>query len=413
MKDTRKTLFSVYFVIFLDNFGFSLLFALLGPLILLPSYGLVGPEASTHVKEILLALVYAVFPLTQFFGSPILGDLADQFGRKKVFYLTIGGGVVGYLLSGVAIALHSISFLLFARLLTGFFAGNLSIALASLADLSPTVALRAKNYGKVSALLGISWVLAMIVGGYLADPEVLGVHGPALVFLFTGLLSIVNFLAIAKWFHETHERKGAFRLDLLGGVRHALAALKLREVRLYYAVYFFWILGWGMTIQWFSPYSIQHYHPTILVITAAMVLFGIAWTIGGSWVNTLLLKRFSSLQLVLGGLLLSALLILLCGMGESYLLFSLVYSAGSLVSAFTMSNAMNLISTSASAAIQGKIMGISQSVMACGWIVNGLLALLLPNMESLFFRCALFLFIAFLFCLAQGIRKKKSAGGAS
>jgi len=89
MSSERKELFPIFFVVFMDNFGFSMLFTLLAPLLLLPEYGMDVAHLSLWVRNVLLAITFGVFPLTQFFGSPIIGDFADHFGRKKALYITV------------------------------------------------------------------------------------------------------------------------------------------------------------------------------------------------------------------------------------------------------------------------------------------------------------------------------------
>ncbi|MCK4934792.1 MAG: MFS transporter, partial [Simkaniaceae bacterium] len=187
MTKIKTSLLPVYFVFFLDNFGFGLVFAIFGPLILNPEFGMLSPGMTAGERNIFLGILFAAFPLTQLFGAPIVGDIADRFGRKKAFYITILGTTLGYILSGAAITFHSYSFLFFSRLVTGFFAGNLSICLASIADLSPDEESRAKNYGMISTLGGVSWILSMLIGGFLSDPKALTFANPSIPFFLTAI----------------------------------------------------------------------------------------------------------------------------------------------------------------------------------------------------------------------------------
>lgn len=161
----KDTLLPVYFVLFLDNFGFAVIFATFGPLFHNPEYGMVSAEMSAGLRNVMLAYSFIVFPLGQFFGSPFLGDIADQFGRKKAFYITIGGTTLGHIFTGIFISTNSFFLLILSRLLTGFFAGNLSICLASIADLSPDERSRSKNFAMIVIVTGISWMIAMLMGG--------------------------------------------------------------------------------------------------------------------------------------------------------------------------------------------------------------------------------------------------------
>ena len=144
-KSRKRSLFTVFTIAALDNYGFGIAFILFAPLMLTPSYGMLPLDASIGYRNVMLGVLFAAFPIAQLFGAPIFGDFADRFGRKKALYLTVVGTTLGYFLSGVAIELHAIWFLVFTRAITGFFAGNLSICLASIADLSPGEKERAKK----------------------------------------------------------------------------------------------------------------------------------------------------------------------------------------------------------------------------------------------------------------------------
>ncbi|MCB1085230.1 MAG: MFS transporter, partial [Chlamydiia bacterium] len=215
MKSHSKLeLLPIYFVLFIDNFGFAIIFATFGSLFIDPSYGFISSATPPVMRNIMLGVALALFPLGQFVGAPFLGDIADHFGRKRAFYITILGGVLGFLLSGLAIFLHSYTLLILTRLLTGFFSGNLSICLASIADLSPDEKTRAKNFSIIIITTGLSWMIAMLTGGYLSNPNLSKHFNPALPFFVTALLSFISFLTILVFYKETHagEKKIHFNL---------------------------------------------------------------------------------------------------------------------------------------------------------------------------------------------------------
>jgi DHA1 family tetracycline resistance protein-like MFS transporter len=377
MKTRNFSLFSLYFVIFMDNFGFAILFSILGPLILLPEYGVIGSGISEGMKNAILAISYGVFPLTQFFGAPIIGDIADHYGRKKALYITTLGVTIGYFLSALGVFYHSIALIIISRFLSGFFAGNLTVCLAAIADLSKDPTVRAKNFSNVTALFGISWVLSMVIGGYFSNPDFLKAGGPILGFLITGFLSLVNFFAIWFYFKESSTKKEHYRFTLLGGIKNIIHVAELKRVRLLFVAYLFWVVGWGISIQWFPPYSIEKYDVSVADITLWMIVLGIAWIVGSSLLNRWLLKKFNSLVIANIGIILLVLFILAAALIKQYILFALFYSMAALFSALAMSNIMNLISTGVAMNIQGKTMGLSQSMMALGWIIAAIIAVAL------------------------------------
>jgi len=409
-QKVRPSLFPVFFVLFIDNFGFSVIFATFGPLFVDPSFGFVTAEMSDALRNMMLGVALALFPLGQFFGCPFLGDIADRFGRKKAFYITIVGATIGFIISGWSILTGNYLILILSRLFTGFFSGNLSICLASIADLSPDEHSRAKNFSMIIIVTGISWMIAMLMGGYLSNPQVSSHFNPALPFYVTAALSLLSLVGIASLFKETHPSKEKFKLHLLKGVQDILKTFHIKELRMLYIVYMFWILGWGLAFQWFSPYALQVYKTTPLNVTWAQFLVGIAWIIGGYFINDLLIKRFHARSIVVVGTALTTLCLVGMAISDSFIVFALFFTIACFPSAISWPNTLNLISMNAPADIQGKIMGISQSSQSVGFIlatlVGGFIAA--TTIHVIYPLTAAFLCISWILIFARHLMQKKT-----
>lgn len=379
----KSPLFAVYFVIFMDNFGFALVFTLFAPLLLNPEFHIVGSQVSVGTKNVLLALLFGIFPLSQFFGAPIIGDFADHYGRKKALYITILGSFVSYVLSGVAISCESYVFLLITRFIAGFFAGNLGICLAAIADLSPDEISRGKNYGFVTTLFGISWILSMVTGGYLADPSILKTFNPSFSFYITAVLTLLSFFAVLGFLNETNTHKQREKFDLIGGIHNINKAFSAPSVRDYYFVYFFWTMGWGLVIQWFAAFAMQKFDASTIAVTSWLIGIGLTWGFGSVVINPWLLKRTTSYPSALWGFVIATILVWSSALVPEYALFGISFLVASTFSAFTMSNVLNLISISSPVEIQGKALGLSQSTASCAWILTSILAAFIGKVDIL------------------------------
>jgi len=133
----------------------------------------------------------SAFPLAQFLCTPILGQLADRYGRKKVLAFSIGGTAISYALFALGIYTKSIPLLFFARILDGISGGNISVAQAVIGDVS-NAKNRAKNFGLVGVSIGIGFILGPFIGGKLSDPAVISWFDAATPFWFAAFLSIIN-----------------------------------------------------------------------------------------------------------------------------------------------------------------------------------------------------------------------------
>jgi MFS family permease len=80
----------------------------------------------------LLGFLVAVYPIMQFFATPILGQLSDRYGRKPVLALSLFGTSLGYVLFLLGIVFRNIPILFVARALDGITGGNLSVAQAAI-----------------------------------------------------------------------------------------------------------------------------------------------------------------------------------------------------------------------------------------------------------------------------------------
>ncbi|MCB1110014.1 MAG: MFS transporter, partial [Chlamydiia bacterium] len=198
MQNRTKSLFAIYFAYFLDYFGYAIVFGVFGPLMLTPEFGMFSPETSVQMRNIALAILFAIFPLMQLICAPLFGDFADHFGRKRTFILLNIGATLGYFLSGIAILSHHFPLLLFSRFITGIFSSNRTICMASLSDLSHDEKSRSNAYGIIATLGGVSWIVSMLVGGIFSKSL-----SPAIPFWITTGFSLLSLVTIILFFSET------------------------------------------------------------------------------------------------------------------------------------------------------------------------------------------------------------------
>ena len=136
LQKSNYSLFPVFTTFFLDNFALAVIYPIFTPLFLSLQKGILPENIPIGYRTILLGMLIACFPLAQFFGAPIVGEFSDQCGRKSICLHHFGNMLRAHSFS-FSIFIHFLPLLFFARLLTGFFAGNLAVCLAALADLSP------------------------------------------------------------------------------------------------------------------------------------------------------------------------------------------------------------------------------------------------------------------------------------
>lgn len=171
----NKALPSIFLVVLLDLFGFSLI------LPLLPYYA-----ESFSATEFVTGLLIASYALAQLIGAPILGRLSDRFGRRPILLLSVAGTALGFILMGFA---NSLWVLFIARIFDGLTGGNISVAQAYISDVTDKQE-RSKALGMIGAAFGLGFILGPVSGGYLSQ---FGFQVPA---FFAAGLAFINLAMI-------------------------------------------------------------------------------------------------------------------------------------------------------------------------------------------------------------------------
>lgn len=120
-------------------------------------------------SPLILGTVLATEALGQFVSAPVLGQLSDRFGRKRVL---LGSQIVAAASLLLLAGAPSIVFILLARALFGMTAGNLSVATAYVADHS-TPGNRRQAIGILTGSVGLGGIVGATLSGLLSSDALL------------------------------------------------------------------------------------------------------------------------------------------------------------------------------------------------------------------------------------------------
>jgi DHA1 family tetracycline resistance protein-like MFS transporter len=118
-------------------------------------------SGSSYVLGTLVALYSAV----GFLVAPLLGRMADRFGRRPMLLLPLAVSCLDYL---VAATTHSLPMLFVARAVAGACGASIVVANAYVADTTPAD-VRGQAFGLLGAVFGAGMILGPTLGGVLAS----------------------------------------------------------------------------------------------------------------------------------------------------------------------------------------------------------------------------------------------------
>ncbi len=169
----RSPLLPIFLIVLVDVLGFTIVIPLLG--FYAEKFGASPLVATTLVS---------VYALCSLLSTPIIGNLSDRYGRRRLLLLSQAGTCAGFLMLADSSAL----WMVFAgRILDGITAGNLSLAQAYISDHTKPEN-RAKAFGVIGVAFGVGFMFGPGIGGVLAE---YGMHVPFLAAASLSLLSII------------------------------------------------------------------------------------------------------------------------------------------------------------------------------------------------------------------------------
>src|SRR6476469_685485 len=176
MKSRKAAIIFILVTVTLDILAMGLISPVLPKLIL----DFLGGEMTDAAKW--SARFAVVFALMQFVVSPLLGVLADRFGRRPIILLSNLGLGLDYIVMAVA---PTLNWLFLGRIISGITTSSIPTAMAYIADVTPREK-RAGAFGLIGIAFGIGFAFGPAIGGLLTHFQ------PRLAFWVAAALSLTN-----------------------------------------------------------------------------------------------------------------------------------------------------------------------------------------------------------------------------
>jgi len=164
----KPSLLVIFLTVFIDLVGFGIVVPLV-------------PIFSRHYGAggWVIGAIIASFSAMQFVFSPIWGRLSDHHGRRPILLISTAGAALSYVLFAVGSGFENHAAALWALLVSRIFAGicggNITVAQAYIADITPP-----ENRSKRMGLIGMAFGLGFIFGPAISGGalKLFGATGP-------------------------------------------------------------------------------------------------------------------------------------------------------------------------------------------------------------------------------------------
>ena len=366
-KKGPNPILAIFITVFLDMLGVGIIIPVFAPLIVRNDLGIVPACYTQSDRQIIYGFLTATFAIFQFFGAPILGALADRYGRKRILQFTLVGALIGYIFFAVSIHIKILALLFVARAIPGFMGGNISIALAALSDLSDEKS-KAKNFGLIGAAFGLGFVVGPALGAFL------GGYDYALPLWFTALLTLVNIILVYRQFPDTFRPAELRPITVLAGFHNIAKAFTYTNMRVILLVLFLQAFGFTFFTQFFPVFMIHKFNIDKADIGKIFAYTGIWIVFTQGFITRRLSSRFAPVEILRFSL---------AGMGLALLANLLpdtliwVYAVQPLIAisqGLTQPNMTSVISSMGTRENQGEILGIQASVQSLAIAIPPILA---------------------------------------
>jgi predicted MFS family arabinose efflux permease len=357
----NKALIPIAIVVFVDLLGFSII------LPLLPYYA-----QTFNASPQMIGMLVASYSFCQFFAGPVLGGMSDKFGRRPLLIYSQLGSMAGFILLGVA---NSLPILFLSRIIDGISGGNLTIAQAYIADVTPP-----KERAGALAIIGIGFGLGFLVGppigGVLATH--FGFSAPAFAGAFFALCSTMLTTFYLKEHHHVRDENAKTGLSYYVRVIEYLRDKSMRTLLL---TFLFFALPFSLYVSMFSLFAmtaLQFTPQQVGLFLGFVGLLGVLWQ--GVVIRPLVRKigEVRSLRIGLISMVFGLVGLAFARTTPGLVVIAILFSFGTGVTRPTLSS---LITQLAPPKRKGGALGVSASLESFsrsvapilgGWIIGGL-----------------------------------------
>ena len=355
-----KRFLPLYAVVFLGFFGYALTLTLFIPMLMDKHYLLVPATTTVSQRAFLTGLLLAVYPLGQFIGSPIIGTLSDNFGRKKVLLISLMICILGFIAIGYSVQQHMLSALFIASFITGLCESNMAISQSVIADSITDEHQKTKLIGYIYSACSL---------GYIVGPLVAGLSG-SISYSFPFWVAAAGVGIVTAWVWLSFRSKSQINphqkiawLESLTSIKAIFTNRKLRRIYLINFAIFFSVMG----LYRIAPlYVVDKYHPSLHIYSLLIAYVSGICFLANLFLLSPISKRYNTKTLLAGTLIIGAIFVTSIIIPSHFHWIWLTFGLAVIPTVMALPTCTSWLSQQASPSEQGRVMGNNQALLVLG-----------------------------------------------
>lgn len=373
MRNKIYSLISLIWVVAIDSIGWGIAFFVFSAMFLNHHTGILDKSIPNTTRYILYESLLAIYSLLMFFFAPVLGGLADKYGRKLGLKISMIGLTCGFIFCAFGSFYGSLILLFLGRVVSGITAGSLSIAQAAAIDISEP---KSKSFYLSILMLAnsLGFSLGPLLGGLLEKITIAPVG--TVTFTVGTILSLIGFFAISIFFKENYTPDpNAKKTHLINDFLNIKVAFCKPVLNIYLVSILFSMTAFGLFFSNIPIFLARNFSAnnslTSIILSAEAIIFSAALILSGKW----LIQKFNKVKVVLYAQIVQ----FLAYMGFFLVIKSLPLDIllFSIISAFVgimYIGLLTLVSDATDKNWQGRVMGVVAALASITWGVGPLLS---------------------------------------
>lgn len=362
-------LLTVLLVVFIDILGFTIMIPLL------PFYA-----ESLGATPFVVGTLSSIYGFCSLIAGPILGDLSDRYGRKKVLLLSQIGTCIGFIILALS---RTLWIVFLSRIIDGITAGNITVAQAYISDVTEPKH-RTRAMGMIGASFGLGFILGPAISGVLVRFGHAAPIWASAVLSFASIMGTSFFLVDVKEPSGTAKTGGAF-----DQFKKSFRLMKTPVLKECFIVFFIFSIIFSLYISGLALYCervlfwkgrpFAAREVGLLFTYVGVISFFIQIFLMGK-----LVQKWGEIKIMMIGFASTMIALLFMGLSPLLTIFLMGITMNAFGNAILRPAISGMLSKNASPHHQGLVFGLNQTLMSIAQIICPLISGLLIDRHLTF-----------------------------